>query len=187
MNNFAKYSAKYSLGLCLSFVAASLAYAGPDDFKTGPVFENYGKTAPVETDFKVPSWGTLKVLFDVAGAAKPGEVNRNLDSAARLINMHAASGTKPKKIKVAIVVHGPAAIDLTKAERYSQGSDGKENASAPLISALTEQGVRVILCGQTAAYRDIKNEDLLPGVEMALSAMTAHAVLQYQGYTLNPF
>jgi len=28
---------------------------------------------------------------------------------------------------------------------------------------------------------------LLPGVEMALSAMTAHAILQQEGYTLNPF
>jgi len=29
--------------------------------------------------------------------------------------------------------------------------------------------------------------DLLPNVEMALSAMTAHALLQQDGYTLNPF
>jgi hypothetical protein len=28
---------------------------------------------------------------------------------------------------------------------------------------------------------------ILPGVEMALSAMTAHALLLQQGYTLNPF
>jgi len=27
----------------------------------------------------------------------------------------------------------------------------------------------------------------LPGVTMALSAMTAHALLQQDGYTLNPF
>jgi hypothetical protein len=30
-------------------------------------------------------------------------------------------------------------------------------------------------------------EQLIPGVKMALSAMTAHAQLQQQGYTLNPF
>ncbi|HBH44411.1 MAG TPA: hypothetical protein DDY28_08390, partial [Hyphomonas atlantica] len=43
------------------------------------------------------------------------------------------------------------------------------------------------LCGQTAAYRDVTKADLLPGVEMSLSAMTAHAQLQQDGYTLNPF
>ncbi|HCE21170.1 MAG TPA: hypothetical protein DF282_01490, partial [Hyphomonas sp.] len=47
--------------------------------------------------------------------------------------------------------------------------------------------VRIILCGQTAAYRDIEKSDLLPGVEIALSAMTAHAKLQQDGYSLNPF
>jgi intracellular sulfur oxidation DsrE/DsrF family protein len=56
-----------------------------------------------------------------------------------------------------------------------------------LIGALTDAGVRIILCGQTAAYRDISKDDLLPNVELALSAMTAHAQLQQSGYTLNPF
>jgi len=28
---------------------------------------------------------------------------------------------------------------------------------------------------------------LAPGVEMTLSAMTAHALLQQDGYTMNPF
>ena len=35
--------------------------------------------------------------------------------------------------------------------------------------------------------RRVGHEDMLPGVEMALSAMTAHAVLQQAGYRLNPF
>jgi len=56
-----------------------------------------------------------------------------------------------------------------------------------LIKALTGKGVRIIVCGQSATYYDIENEDLLPNVEMALSAMTAHALLQQDGYTLNPF
>jgi hypothetical protein len=34
---------------------------------------------------------------------------------------------------------------------------------------------------------DVATDDLLPGVEMALSAMTAHALLQNSGFTLNPF
>jgi hypothetical protein len=33
----------------------------------------------------------------------------------------------------------------------------------------------------------VGTSDLIEGVEMALSAMTAHAVLQRQGYALNPF
>ncbi|VVS99449.1 hypothetical protein ERY430_40383 [Erythrobacter sp. EC-HK427] len=33
----------------------------------------------------------------------------------------------------------------------------------------------------------VEHDDLIEGVEMALSAMTAHALLQQQGYTINPF
>ena len=45
----------------------------------------------------------------------------------------------------------------------------------------------VYLCGQSAAAYGIDKGDLIPGVEMALSAMTAHAVLSAEGYSLNPF
>jgi intracellular sulfur oxidation DsrE/DsrF family protein len=55
------------------------------------------------------------------------------------------------------------------------------------VAALLGAGARIIVCGQTAAYYDVATEDLLPGVEMALSAMTVHALLQQQGFTLNPF
>jgi len=90
-------------------------------------------------------------------------------------------------MKLAVVFHSKGSFDLTKPDFYGSKYDGAENANAAIIKALTEKNVRVILCGQTAAYYGIKNEDLLPGVEMALSAMTAHAVLQQEGYTLNPF
>ena len=52
---------------------------------------------------------------------------------------------------------------------------------------MTDQGVRFIVCGQSAAGQGVAKSELLPGVEMALSAMTAHALLQQQGYTVNPF
>ena len=51
----------------------------------------------------------------------------------------------------------------------------------------TSNNDHIILGGQSAAYYEIGVEDLLPGVDMALSAMTAHALLQQDGFTLNPF
>ncbi len=52
---------------------------------------------------------------------------------------------------------------------------------------MLEAGVRFIVCGQSAAGQGVANDDLIDGVEVALSAMTAHALLQQQGYTVNPF
>jgi intracellular sulfur oxidation DsrE/DsrF family protein len=91
-----------------------------------------------------------------------------------------------ENINLAVVVHGGATKDVTNAGYYSEAIGG-ENANAALIAALVDANVEIIVCGQSAAFNGIANDDLLPGVKMALSAMTAHAVLQDKGYTLNPF
>ena len=115
--------------------------------------------------------------FDVSKRAEDGELNRTLVSAARFINMHARAGVEAEHIELAVVVHGTAVHDVS----------GDASGSADLVAALIERGVKIIVCGQSAAYYDVETGDLLPGVEMALSAMTVHALLQQQGYTLNPF
>ena len=160
------------------FCTPIAALAGPADFHSGPIIEEFGAVATIESAPVLPSETILKVDFDIAKAAPEGGINRSFDTAARFINMHAAAGLPLDQINVALVVHGPAASDLL-------AHDG--NASAPLIAALIDAGATITLCGQTAAYRDIKPEDLLPGVTLSISAMTAHAQLQQAGYTLNPF
>ena len=61
------------------------------------------------------------------------------------------------------------------------------NPNKPLLKALLENNVRVILCGQSAASKAVESGHLVEGVEIQLSAMTAHALLQQEGYTVNPF
>ena len=154
------------------------AFAGPEGFKTGPAIEAYGPTAPVPDAERLAEDTVLKVAFDTSVAAEPGKLNKTLESAARFLNMHESIGIPAENISLAVVVHGGAAADLLAEEG---------NANAPLIAALAEHRVRIILCGQTAAYRGFTRDDLLPEVEISLSAMTSHALLQRDGYTLNPF
>lgn len=154
------------------------ANAGPDDFTAGPAIMDFGKTVQIQDAEDIAPDTVLKVAFDLAKPADAGKINRGLDSAARFINMHRAAGLPSENVNVAIVVHGGAYADLMTTEG---------NANAPLIAALLENGATITLCGQTAAYRDVDTEQLLPGVTLSLSAMTAHAQLQQSGYTLNPF
>ncbi len=182
----AKFFSSFLLTAALSGFALS-AQAGESNFHAGPVFSDFGKIATVQTDIPISKRAKLKVLFDSSKPADVGTVNRNLNTVARFINMHVEAGVPEKNIKTAIVFHGKGSFDLTKNSYYSTKYDGAENENIAIVKALTEQGVRIILCGQTAAYYDITKADLLPGVEMALSAMTAHALLQQQGYTPNPF
>jgi intracellular sulfur oxidation DsrE/DsrF family protein len=176
----------------LLFGAVS-ALAGPDDFVPGSTIPEYGKIAAVKVDQPVQSYSKFKIAFDTAKGAEPGELNRTLTSAARFINMHTAASVKPKNIKLAIVVHGGAVKDVTNDAFYTGGQEGIEegepiaNANAALVKTLQDNGVEIYVCGQSAVYYGVDNEDLLPDVKMALSAMTSHALLQQKGYTLNPF
>ncbi len=163
------------------------AMAAPQDFHNGSVIAEFGKVASIDADMKIPKRAKFKVAFDTVKAAKPGELNKTLNAAARFLNMHGEAGVAEKNMKLAIVFHGGASIELTNHARYGEKHNGAENANAALIKALTDKGVRVILCGQSAAYHRITKDSLLPSVEIALSAMTAHALLQQSGYTINPF
>jgi intracellular sulfur oxidation DsrE/DsrF family protein len=155
--------------------------AGAQDmsaFRTGPIFEEFGAHAPVEGVGTFAPDTEFAIAFDVADQAKAGTRNRGFESAARFINMHASHAVDPANMRIAVVVHGGAVKDLLDAE---------ENGSRAMVTQLLDYGVRFIVCGQSAAVHGVAETDLIPGAELALSAMTAHAQLQQAGYTVNPF
>ncbi|KUJ84041.1 hypothetical protein AVO43_07910 [Microbulbifer sp. ZGT114] len=156
------------------------------EFTTGPLIEGYGPVAKVEQSQPLSGKETFMVAFDVAEEGGQEKQNRKFESLARFLNMHVRAGIDPEKIRLALVVHGKAGFDLLNESAYADRYQ-TANPNAPLLARLTDNNVRVILCGQSAAYHGIEPKDLLPEVEMALSAMTAHALLQQQGYTINPF
>ncbi|RED17697.1 DsrE family protein [Parasphingopyxis lamellibrachiae] len=172
------------IGLSLAATPLAAQYAA---FHSGPVYTQFGRIADVTTTMAIPADAEFAVVFDTSTQAEPGEINRTIDSAARFINMHVAAGVPPENIRIAVVVHGQAAFDMTNAERYGAHYDGAENVNVAAVEALVANNVQIIVCGQTAAYYEIDVEYLLPGVDMALSAMTAHALLQQDGFTVNPF
>lgn len=169
-----------TVALCCFMAGA--AKAAEVDFSTGPLIKDYGPVAVVPGAKQIPADTRFAVAFDVTARGKDDGINRRFESAARFLNMHAAVGVEPKNMTLAVVVHGPAVLDLTGAGRY-----GATNPNADMIRQLQAHGVRFVVCGQSASYQDVTVDDLLPDVEMAVSAMTAHALLQQQGYTLNPF
>lgn len=178
---------KYIVGALALSLLSTTTFANDTVFKSGPVIMEFGKTAPIDSDMPLTKKMKLKVSFDVAAAGEPGAINKKLDSLARFLNMHVEAGVLLKNIDVALVVHGGASKDLARDEYYAAQYNGASNANAPLIQALVDNGVEIYICGQSAVYYDIDKTDLLPGVKMALSAMTVHALLQQDNYTLNPF
>jgi intracellular sulfur oxidation DsrE/DsrF family protein len=152
----------------------------------GPVFVGFGSHTPVEHDVAIPRGMVLRHVYDVTAAA-PGKRNPGFETAARFINSHVANGMAPRDVAVAVVVHGPAIAELTRAPAYAARNNGAANASQAMVEEMLKHGVRFLVCGQAANAMGVKKADLLPGVELAISASSAHAILQQQGYTLNPF
>lgn len=168
--------------MAILFAILSSLQAEATGFKTGPLINKYGPIIVVEGAAPLPANTGFSVAFDVTARGTEGAINRKFESAARFLNMHAAVGVKAENMRLAVVVHGPAVLDLTVSDRYEAA-----NPNAEMIEVLQGHEVRFIVCGQSAAFQNVSKDELLPGVEMAVSAMTAHALLQQSGYTLNPF
>lgn len=172
---------------CASAAQAEAQAPMRPGFHAGSVITDFGPIASVEGHSPIPAASTFSIAFDVSEPGKPGTMNRTIESAARFINMHVEAGVAREAIRLAIVVHGQAAFDLTDAATYAAKHNGATNANLAAIATLQQHDVQFILCGQSAAALGIERDTLAPGVQMSLSAMTAHALLQQQGYTLNPF
>jgi intracellular sulfur oxidation DsrE/DsrF family protein len=149
---------------------------GPAVPDFGPVFEVPGLEMETPTDMD------YRVLFDVAGGSpEAGDLNQELNSVARFVNMQVKAGVPLERLHVAVVVHGTAGRDLLLEDAFRARYE-VENPNAEMIRQLAAAGVEIYMCGQSAAARGLAPEELVPDVTMALSAMTVRAVLQSDGY-----
>jgi intracellular sulfur oxidation DsrE/DsrF family protein len=152
--------------------------------QTGPVIAGRGPWVPVETTWSPPEGHHFRVVFDIATATEdPADGSREIESAARYINMQVGSGVPLEDLEVAVVLHSGAGRYALSAEAY-QARFGVPHPEADLLVQLEAAGVSIYLCGQTAGYRDYRNEQLHPSVDMALSALTVVTYLQDLGWAV---
>lgn len=151
----------------------------------GPIIKEFGKVFRVENpDVKVDIQKEFKVVYDITSSSEDmGELNLAIETAARFLNMHAQAGVPKDQLKVALVVHSKAAKDLLNNAAY-QYRFHVDNPNLNLVKALLDANVQVILCGQSAASRGFDRNELIPGVQISLSAMTALIQLNGEGYTI---
>lgn len=171
-----------------TLIAPSVAGAQTPAPSRGPIIQDFGPVYTVpDPGLATPMLQELKLRFDVSETASdPKTLSARLETAARFLNMHGKAGVSAERLKVAVVVHGAASKDVLNNEAYRK-RHGIDNPNLPLLEALKRAGVRVYLCGQSAGSRGIAAAEMAPSVQMALSAMTAHLVLNAEGYVLNPF
>ena len=135
---------------------------------------------------ELPTGATWKHAFDAAKAGG-GEVNEGLGRADAFREIMESAGAAPDQVTVAVVVHGEAVFDVVNANRHATEVEGSDHPNADLVERIIEAGGEIWVCARSAAWHNVGDDDLLPGVRFAPSAMTAHAELQRRGFSLNPY
>jgi intracellular sulfur oxidation DsrE/DsrF family protein len=171
----------------IAVAAFSADAAAQQQTQAGPIIHSAGAVFGVSPDMATPIDRDYKVAFEVAGpASAPDRMNQSINTVARFLNMHAQAGVPTERLSGAIVAHGGASFELLDNEAY-RARFGVDNPNAELLKELIAAGQPVVLCGQSAASRGVPTDGLIPGVQIALSAMTAFMLLQDEGYRVNPW
>lgn len=153
-------------------IAATPALAQDEDTPR-PVME-----FPADTQFKQS--------FDTT-YGEAGKANRALQAAKFVYTMLEEDGVPRETIKVAVVVHGTAIFDFFTDEKYREKYGDIDNPNAERLAEFLDMGGQVWISGGGLEFRGYTPDDLLPGVGIAPAALIAHAELNRQGYSVNPY
>lgn len=156
--------------------------------KSGPIIEGYGQVWEIaEPDFNTNTMMTYKVIFDINSTPEsPTQVNAQINTLARFLNMHANAGVPTQNMEVAAVFHNKASTDILSGIHYHE-KHGVDNPNELLIDLLIDNGVKLYFCGQSSLSRDVPKEKIIEGIDIALSAMTVILDHTNRGYTLIKF
>jgi intracellular sulfur oxidation DsrE/DsrF family protein len=137
------------------------------------------------TTFVPDTKATYKYFWDHTDSAATGEVNPGFLAVARTYNALRTDGVPAKQIKLALVIHGRATVDLMANAPY-KARMGRDNPNIAILEQLSKAGVDIIVCGQALFNRNVPRDDLLPLVQVARSAGYAHVLLAAKGYSTTP-
>jgi intracellular sulfur oxidation DsrE/DsrF family protein len=169
------------LALCatLIFPAAAAAQSGE------ALIRKLGAGPPVAAPtYPAPANRSYRVAWHVTEAPeKAGEVVPGFRSPANFLVMADDNGVPRDSVRLAIIVHGQATRSLLSNAAY-RTMTGSDNGSIPLLEALHDAGVQIVVCGVALINRKVPRDQLLPFVKVATSATLAHAILASEGYVV---
>lgn len=174
---------------CLLLLISSSGIAQSEGKRIkGPVIKDFGAVFKIDnTDFQTNTSQEYKVVFDIHSSPEnPARLNPAINTLARFLNMHAQAGVPLENLKVAGVFHNKASKDALNNETY-KAKYGVDNPNAPLLKALDEAGVSLLMCGQSIYARGMERDQIADPIQVGLSAMTIILTLEEEGYKLIKF
>lgn len=150
-----------------------------------PVIEGFGGVVVIPNAAEKPRPG-VKIVFDVTSDAKPSDVNKGLDRAARMLNLYGAAGLKASDIQIVVVLHGEATKSALNDEFYQPRFGVERNPNLPLIRELQKAGVELFVCGQALNYKGFPESAVVKDLPIADAALTVTVNRQQDGYGYLP-
>ena len=124
-----------------------------------------------------------KVVIDVYDKVKDSsQLHSPIREVARIFNLNVANGVPKEKLKMAAVVHY-VGIDAILTDAAYENKYSVKNPNKEAIRQLGELGVNFYVCGQNLGMYNINKDELLPEIQVALSAKNAFITLDQRGYT----
>jgi intracellular sulfur oxidation DsrE/DsrF family protein len=149
-----------------------------------PAVPGYGVVTPVEGAGEKPDPAMdYKVVLNATKGGGADSPPPFLDKAAKVANLLAQSGVPAGHRHIVVILQGAATMAVLN-DKGLKARSMKGNPSTELIAMLNAAGVSVRVCGQALAGAGIARDEVLPGVQVDLSALTTVAALQLRGYAL---
>ncbi len=156
--------------------------------KVSPIIDGFGTVFLIPNATVTPDLSLqYKIIVDIPTAAvKQDTINIGLEAAITLLNLHGAGGVPANQIKLVLAIHKDAGVALLNNDAYQERFK-VDNPNKAMVEALQKAGVTITICGQTMQKRKIAPEALLPGIQIATSAMTTLTTYQLKGYAVMKF
>lgn len=152
---------------------------------TYPTIKNHGKVVRLPDAAHQPRSGT-KLLVDVTRGGDAETLNPAIEKVAKYVNLYAGGGAEPADVQISVVFHGDATLHVLNSDAYSKHFNATTNPNLDLLHQLHESGVELYVCGQSLLSKGASTEDVAVFVDTAVSALTAIANSQADGYVYLP-
>lgn len=125
----------------------------------------------------------MEVITGMKGDNAAVNISANIAEIGRLINIHIAAGVPRSNLHVVVVAHGPILKSFYNGEVYKENFK-IENPNMKVFDEMLATGVKFIACGQAMNMLNIRKDELVPWMKVALSAQTVITDYQLKGFIL---
>lgn len=150
-----------------------------------PVIAGYGKVHPRPDAAVQPDPAAdYRIFVRVTDDGKhPHEAMHALDRLARLVNLMGVSKVPPAHVHIVALLDGEAVLAAATDATYQHFTKVAKNPNLPIVHALKQAGVSLLICGQALAMENLPDSAVDPAATVTLSALTDFAVYGQKGYS----